>query len=334
MAEVLQPYPWQAPLWQGLIARHRAGQLPHALLLSGPQGMGKRHFAESLARALLCEQPQEEGSACGQCRACLLMQAGSHPDWLLVEPEEGKQGIGIDQIRALIRFQSLTSQYGKRRVVLLAPAEGINHAAANALLKTLEEPSGETLLMLRSDRPSALLPTVRSRCQQQLFRPLIGLDPASRQWLQQQLGEGVDSQQLDALLLASGGRPLAVLSMVQQEELPLRQRCLEGLAELHAGQASAVAMAAEWEAFELRRILAILYSLLADMIRLQLVPQQDGLANPLLRKHLQALAEKVDLAFLDTLLQRVQARFSLLQGQVKPQVMLEELLLAWQQRRV
>jgi len=171
MAE-LSPYPWQRPLWQGLLDRLRDGRLPHALLLSGPAGMGKQEFASRFSRAILCDSPNEDGSACGQCRGCQLMQAGSHPDYLLVAPEEEGKAIGIDAVRELARFQALKSQYGRQRVIQLQPADALNPNSANALLKTLEEPAGDTILLLTTDRPMALLPTIRSRCQKIIFRPM------------------------------------------------------------------------------------------------------------------------------------------------------------------
>ena len=332
----VSPYPWQQPLWQSAIERVRANRLPHAILLAGPAGMGKRHFAKALAQALLCSNPSSQGEACGTCRDCLLFQADSHPDWLALEPEEGKKGIGIAQIRSLIAFQSLTSQYGKRRVVVITPADTIQQAAANALLKTLEEPAGDTVLLLVSDQPASLLATVRSRCQQWVFRPLSDLDSDSQQWLCKELeAQGDDSQVWRALFQASGGAPLRTLALAREGGLALRATVLEGLASLNQGQGSAVALAREWESQGLERLLPILYALVADMIRLKLLPQSEqGLSHPSLRGNLQALAEQVDLAFIDALLQHIQRRMGLLQGQVKGQVILEDILLAWQQRRV
>ena len=328
-----RPYPWQGMQWQSLLERRRQRQLPHALLLTGPAGMGKRYFADCLAHALLCESPTGDGLACGQCRGCLLMQAGNHPDYLLVAPEEEGKGIGIDSIRALIEFQSLKSQYGGQRVVQLQPADRLLAAAANAVLKTLEEPVGDTVLLLVTDRPSALLPTVRSRCQQVLFRPLAELDAATRQWLQEQLVEpGIDPGQL---LQSGGGAPLAALALQTEGGLALRTRLLDEWLDLEQGRASAVRLAETWEKLGIEVVMPILYGLLADMIRLRLLPAPaQRLTNPDLQTKLQQLAGQVESAFLDALLLRVQERTALLHRQVKPQVILEEILLAWRQRRV
>ena len=132
-----QPYPWQQESWTGLMARVAQQRLPHAILFTGSAGIGKRHLATSLAHALMCQNPRPDGTACGGCQSCLLLAAGSHPDYLLVEPEEEGKAIGVDRIRELTSFQSLSSQYGRGRVVQLQPADALNINASNALLKTL-----------------------------------------------------------------------------------------------------------------------------------------------------------------------------------------------------
>ena len=128
--------PWHAPLWQQFLALHRSGRLPHAMLLSGPRGVGKQRFAEALLGYLLCASPGE--TACGQCHGCHMLAAVYHPDLLRVSPEEGKRQIRIDPIREVNAFVSQTAQQGGHRVIVLSPAEAMNVAAANALLKSLE----------------------------------------------------------------------------------------------------------------------------------------------------------------------------------------------------
>jgi len=325
-----RPHPWQTALWRGLLERLQASRLPHALLLTGPAGMGKRDFAGRFARAVLCDSPQEDGSACGQCRGCLLMAAGSHPDYLLVEPEEEGKAIGIDAVRGLTRFQGLKSQYGRQRVIQLQPADALNANSANALLKTLEEPAGETLLLLSTDRPMALLPTIRSRCQQVIFRPMAGATAAVLEWLEARL----ESTAVPAatLLQMAGGAPLRALELESAGELALREELFAELVALERGELNPVTLAERWFAHGARRVLPWLYQLLADMVKLKLVPAAH-LNNPLQREKLQALAEQVDLEFLQALAERVLGRIRLLHGQANQQVILEEILLAWKQRR-
>ncbi|MBU6190932.1 MAG: DNA polymerase III subunit delta' [Betaproteobacteria bacterium] len=157
--------------------------LHHALLFSGPEGVGKEWLARSLAAALLCDQPREDRTACGQCAACRWLSQDSHPDFRGVRPsadepvaEEGEspstrpakvsRDIRIEQIRGLAGFVEVASHRGGAKVILITPADAMNSAAANALLKTLEEPPPNTYFLLVSSRSSRLPATVRSRCRQ------------------------------------------------------------------------------------------------------------------------------------------------------------------------
>jgi DNA polymerase-3 subunit delta' len=164
--------PWlDAPLASLLAMR---ASLPHALLLQGPRGIGKALLAERFAQCLLCEAPLPDGQACGSCDACGWFRAANHPDFRRVSPlvdEEGsgksersRREIKIDQIRALGDFVGIGAHRAGRKLVLIDPADAMNMPAANALLKTLEEPSGDTVFLLVCGNAGALPATVRSRC--------------------------------------------------------------------------------------------------------------------------------------------------------------------------
>lgn len=324
------PYPWQNEPWRGLMERVTQQRLPHAILFTGGRGIGKRHLASSLAYSLLCQKTQPEGSACGTCQSCRLLAAGSHPDYLLVEPEEEGKVIGVDRIRELTAFQSLSSQYGRGRVVQLQPADALNINASNALLKTLEEPSGETTLLLSSDRPMGLLATIRSRCQQITLPPALGSD--AKDWLRNaaQHHEFYD----ECLLEMSGGLPLSALHWSESGELAWREaRCGELLA-LEMGECSAVSLAKRWYEMGSERTVFWFYGMVVDLLRLKQVPQITARANPRLQQQLHGLADRVDLDFLQRLGERMQEWMRATRGQLNQQLLLEELLLAWQQRRV
>ncbi|HKB60801.1 MAG TPA: DNA polymerase III subunit delta' [Gallionellaceae bacterium] len=216
------PYPWQHESWQrwnGLRIR-----LPHAILLKGPQGTGKLDFALNMAQSLLCEQPAADGLACGECPSCRWFLQETHPDFRLLQPQalaesddgEAREGgkkrpsrqITVDQVRALGDFANLSAHQGGHRVVLIHPAEAMNTAAANALLKTLEEPTSRMILILVSHKPQQLLPTIRSRCVA-LALPMPSPD-TSRAWLEQ---AGVADP---AVVLARAGfAPLAAVRMAE-----------------------------------------------------------------------------------------------------------------------
>jgi DNA polymerase III subunit delta' len=151
----------------------RAGRLPHALLLAGPAQVGKRTLATALAAALICQGGEKP---CGQCRSCRLVAQGVHPDVRLVaadDSERGRDGVlKIDQIRELQREASLAPMEARHKIFVLRELERANLPAANALLKTLEEPPAQVMLLLTSARPHALLPTIISRCQVLSLRAL------------------------------------------------------------------------------------------------------------------------------------------------------------------
>ena len=180
--------PWQAEAAREVLSARAAW--PHALLLDGPRGLGKRTLALNLARGLLCESPSADGSACGSCASCHYVAAGQHPDLQMIEPfvidEDGEvkvqDPILIERIRALIDWVQLTSHRGRAKVAVIVPAEAMNLAAANALLKTLEEPPPATYLILVAHQPGRVPATLRSRCRRMAApRPDAGVaEPGSR----------------------------------------------------------------------------------------------------------------------------------------------------------
>ncbi len=153
--------------------------LPHALLLNGTAGIGKHAFSLGLSKALLCNKPTSQFLACGTCPSCIWFAESAHPDFRLIEPEDAdsaddapkkkttkKRQISVAQIRQLVDYLSLSShQVNARRVILISPAEVLNNASANALLKILEEPPENTLFLLVTSQIQRLLPTIISRCQ-------------------------------------------------------------------------------------------------------------------------------------------------------------------------
>src|SRR5439155_24082302 len=180
-------HPWNEPIFEAL--KRTRERLPHALLVHGPRGVGKLALAERLAQLLLCEHADPAARPCGTCDGCRWYLGGNHPDFRRLEPEaiakappdteteeEGSETparrtkqpslfITVDQVRALASFLNLRSHRGALRVALLHPAEDLYLPnAANALLKSLEEPPAGAMFILVSHRPARLLPTARSRC--------------------------------------------------------------------------------------------------------------------------------------------------------------------------
>lgn len=227
------PLPWQKEQWRRLTEQRSAGKQAHAYLLAGPSGLGKFHFAIEFARAMLCSEPAD-GKACGTCSNCMLSRQG-HPDLLIVAPQEGSRDIKIAQIRELSEFVILTSHAGGARIVVVDQAHAMNSSSANALLKTLEEPTAQTFLFLITDSPGSLLPTIRSRCQRlQFVTPSLELAAA---WVRDQLAPGSDEDEV-SLLAAAGNRPVYALELAQSGNLDIQKEYVVRTCQLGMGNES------------------------------------------------------------------------------------------------
>ena len=221
------PYPWLAQPWSDLFGRAARDALGHAYLLCGREGLGKFAFAERFARGLLCENRPLDGQACGSCRGCLLNASGNHPDLKLITPEEDRKSIVIDQVRELIEFFTLKAHYHGRKIGIVRPADTMNTAAANALLKILEEPPATALLILVANRPALLPATIHSRCQRLNF-PMPAWD-VREQWLRSQLATRDKAPKIVDLTLC--GAPLEMLAQLDSARPQLMN---DIIAALHA----------------------------------------------------------------------------------------------------
>ncbi len=194
--------PWIETLKQPIAEAIATARFGHAPLIYGRSGVGKGQLADWLAKYLLCLDPGIGPAPCGQCRSCALFQAGTHPDYFVLSPLEGHAEILVEQARMLTDQLTLTPSIGRRRVGLIAPAETLNRNAANALLKTIEEPAEEAWLVLMSHRPEALPATIRSRCQAIAVHPPHNREVES--WLAAELPDSTADQRRLATDLAEG----------------------------------------------------------------------------------------------------------------------------------
>ncbi len=319
-----QVFPWQHTLWQGLMQRLHEDRLPHAMLLTGPQGIGKESFAQTFARAVLCEHLSADARPCGACRGCLLNQAGTHPDNHWVGLLEDKKIIGVDQVREISANLNMKAHYSGYKVVVISPAECMNTQAANSLLKTLEEPAPRSLLMLVANNATALPATLRSRCQR--ITCTLPAQKVAASWLAAQLGPDHDA----ALLLAlASGAPLAALQMAQGGQTSQRLNVLDGMERLLLNQVSPVSLAAIWLKLELKETLYWMHSYIIDMIRLKSAEHPPLLANPDARLRLQALAEQLNLKTFYDQLDKIREASRLAAGQSNAQMLLEDILINW-----
>lgn len=240
--------PWLGQTWRSLAAALAAQRLHHGLLVSAPEGFGKRALVDALAAAALCERRNTDGFACGGCRACGLVAAGSHPDLVRVGLElrdDGKQRseITVDQVRALALRLAMSSQFGGLQLALVDPADRLNVNAANALLKTLEEPASSTVIVLVADEPARLPATIRSRCQRIDLRAPTQEEAIG--WLR---ANAVDEGAARAALQASLGNPGRALEWSAGDMLEVRRGCLDDLLALAAGSRGALDIAERWAA--------------------------------------------------------------------------------------
>ena len=316
--------PWQAKAWQQLQERRDAGRLPHALLLSGPAGTGKQQFAQAFAESLLCQTPTDDSSACGHCKACGLIAAGSHPDWTVIAPEEEGKAIKVDQVRSLAEFTSLHAHYGGFKVVLLQPAEQMNHAAANSLLKTLEEPSDDTVLLLVTANPQRLLPTIRSRCQSLYFD--TPPKTVALAWLSPQL----QNQDAEHLLEIAAGAPITALELADSALMQVFDDNFANIEALLSRQQDPLQVASQWQKQNGIRTLHWFSGWVTDMIRLASAATPPHLDYTGLRPRLQVLVKQLELSTLHRFLEQLnEARRLLATSTVNPQLLFEELLVRW-----
>ncbi|RLQ23118.1 DNA polymerase III subunit delta' [Seongchinamella sediminis] len=233
------PLPWQGDTWARFNRQLTEGNLPHALLLAGAANSGKRRLALALARLLLCQSPSG-GLNCGSCHACELSASGSHGDLRWLQPEEKSRAIKIDQVRDTVSFATKTANFGAHKVVVIAPADAMNTNAANALLKSLEEPSPGTFLILVCDRLHGIPATIRSRCQ------IVKLPPPGAEtalaWLDQATGS---REQSATLLTLADGMPMLAEAMhcrADSEELVAARIACRSLVTGKIGSAEAARM--------------------------------------------------------------------------------------------
>lgn len=274
---------WQARRWERVQSLRRAGRLPHALLISGPGGTGEGLFADALMQALLCTSTSAT-TPCGGCNACHEYVAGTHPDAIRVEPEEAGKAIGIDRIREITGRLNLTSG-GRSKVARIEPAESMTLPAANSLLKTLEEPPGDSVLLLVSERPARLPATVRSRCQRITFG--LPQRDAALAWLRAQ----PEMEQAEYWLDRAGGAPLRAREMAQAgfDETPLVSALVQALGD---GRIDRSAIDAG-SALPLARSIPVLATAVEDMIRLRFA-SEPPLRMPLERQRLGEASSRVD----------------------------------------
>ena len=315
-------YPWQQEQWGKMMQLKQAQRMPHAILLYGDEGSGKADFAQSLSASMLCQQPSQNGEACGSCNSCNLIAAQTHPDLSYLKPippEKTKSkkpvfNIRIDEIRKLCTKLSSTSQFEGYRVAIIQNADKMLVQAANALLKTLEEPGDKTLLVLVTSRPHRLPITVRSRCQSLRFP--TPSDNVALEWLQAQ---GLKSPEI-ALKFAHGA-PLIALNQ-HEESLEQRELLAKALLAGLNGESS-LPYAAKLANLPKDISMGWLLDWVNDLVRLKNTECNSPVINEKNRPHLIKLAQKSDL-------KRIFAYHDLIISYIRKETIALNLQLIWE----
>ncbi len=251
--------PWLRKDWRELAQRKADNRLPHALLISGNAGIGKSSFAEFAAQSFLCNAAEEQNH-CAICESCMLFSAATHPDYLVLAPAQGKQVIGIDQVRAMIDKLALTPQCSQRKVAIIDPADTMNPQAANCLLKTLEEPAVLDLIMLISSVPGLLPSTIRSRCQK--LHLTVDSRANVKSWLQEQ-GVGNVDECIDIIPAA----PLKAFQLADGSKQADRQQILDKLLAVIEGRDCVSQFVSNYASVDSREILELFSNWIAQSIK-------------------------------------------------------------------
>ncbi len=314
-------YPWQQQQWQNIVKRKSQKKLPHSILLSGQQGLGKLDFALTLAELLLCEDAGED--ACGLCRNCKLINAGNHPDFFLMQPEDGSKVIKVDQIRAVVNAVATSSHQGKQQIVIVEPADAMNIAANNALLKTLEEPTGEVVFLLVTAQASLLPATIRSRCQNIVFhapKTSVAVD-----WLQQQ---GIDSstqgRKAAYLVKLSDSAPLQALKLAQENAQEHYVKIFKGFLQLMRQQIDAIEFAKLCVPMEIAA-LQYIQLIIVDLLRLKTGLDHDFLLHNNAAEKLKNLSDSMTTAGLFACYDKITELFKKSSNNLNQQLLFEDL---------
>ncbi len=321
MIEIITPLPWQSTQWNFITS---AASFAHAILLSGASGVGKMHFARAFAYFLLCAH-KKNNRACGQCSACYLLRAETHSDIQLIEGDGASGSIKVDRMREVIEWTEGSPQLGASKVVIIKDAEKMNPASSNALLKTLEEPPGNTVFILVSSY-SALLPaTIRSRCQSLHFPSVYGEEAVL--WLQTAISHPCDVRQL---LQSAGGAPLLALMQSGEDETIFRKSFFDAVIAVIAHKADPVSVVSDLQKKCLARYVELLATFTLDIVQAQLRPAHARAFHPEVIDRLQALVSRINLQglyrFYDVLL--TLKRDIIAGAPVNEQLCLEDLMIA------
>ena len=245
-------YPWQIEQWRSLSLQHEQQRLPHAIIFTGVNGLGQLSLANKIVAKVLCEQ-SATSAPCGDCHNCQVLAAGNHPDHSFVGPDESGKQIKIEQIRELKQKHTLTANIAKWKTAIIWPAENMNVSASNSLLKLLEEPQSNTLLILISVKPQLLPITIMSRCQK--ISLTVPTNKQAIEWIEEQEGKTYEEIEIKRALSLANGGPLEALSLLSSESLEILEQITKDFNAVLGGVANPVILSQKWQQYDLGMVL-------------------------------------------------------------------------------
>lgn len=316
-------YPWQAQAWRKLTQTLEANRLPHALLITGHEGVGKQSFALALIARLFCKTATGEQLACGECSNCKLIAAESHPDFVSITVEEGKTQIAVQQVRDVIAHLGMKSYRGEEKVALLSPAEAMNVSSANSLLKTLEEPTEGTVLVLVTAKPSRLPATILSRCQRLEIKPPETAE--ALQWLNSEHGKA----DWAPVLAFAAGAPLRAAELHQAGFSERIAGLEQQVADIVAGRSDPTAVAADWAGNEPELCMAWLKMWTGHLIRGRTLGTLTLNLSGADARKIENFIQNIDLKMIFNYLDDVNRASRLLETPINKQGLMEAVLVPW-----
>lgn len=322
------PYPWQIAPWQQLQRMLTTQRLSHALLFSGAKGLGKKALADYFVQSLLCSQASAIHRPCGKCRDCEWYGELMHPDVLQIKPEEDAGIIKIATVRQVIEFSHTTPQRHSGKIVVIDMAEMMHVAAANAILKTLEEPPAKLLLLLITSELALLPLTIRSRCQLIHFPSYTHL-AEKLAWLSRMTQQ--NSEQASLALSLHGYAPLRAKTYLLENKIANRATIMAALQALLRKEQDPLIVAQSFMNFDLVDCINWMLIGLLDMIRLKLGLQPSQLSNQDLVTELTLLAPIMDLCACQALAARLMLSRVEVVSNLNQQLIIEDICCRWSQ---
>lgn len=323
-------YPWLEKSWNNLDLNHQE-TFPHGIIISGLVGIGRHDFCQELISSLLCMENGENALACGSCRACQLAKSGANSDFKKLELESGKTQIGVEQVRDCIAWINTSHQFDAKKVLYIPEADLMTIQAANSLLKTLEEPPAETVIILLVEHVESLIPTIRSRCRILTLNKPEG--SVALEWLQNEQNRSEPGHEeipdLELLLHLCGGAPVRAKEMLQGEGITLRKTIFDALFGIITQGFDPIESAKSLEKLEVPQVVFWFYTLMMDFIRYKSGLQSNYLVNKDYLGQIQDIQGGLNLILLDQLYTELNQYYQKNSRQLNQQLLLESLLIRW-----